>query len=77
MALAIYIFRGKECILPASSEVEVAEDVEPAGRIPGPAGDGVVDDSAPDEHENDTGQETTALSDSADGKSNAEHVSAM
>jgi hypothetical protein len=35
----------------AAGEVETSHFEGPAGGVPGPAGDGVVDDGAPDEHE--------------------------
>jgi hypothetical protein len=60
-----------------SSEIQAAKNVEPAGRVPGPASDGVVDDSGPDEHEDDTGKEAAALSNSTDCKSNTVSVSTL
>lgn len=52
----------------SASEVEAAHLGDPAGWVPGPAGDGVINDGGPDEHEDDAGQHAAALGDSADGQ---------
>lgn len=53
----------------AAGEVEGAQLVEPAVGVPGPVGDGVVDDGGPDEEEDERGKDATAVSDGADGQS--------
>lgn len=53
-----------------TSEVKTSELEHPSRRVPCPAGDGVVDDSGPDEHEDNAGEHATTLSDCADSKSN-------
>ena len=45
----------------SSGEVEAAEDEDPAVGVPGPVGDGVVDDGGPDEDEDHERAETTSL----------------
>ena len=46
----------------STGEVKAAHFIDPAGRVPGPAGDGVVDDGCPDEHEDDAGEHAAAVS---------------
>ena len=50
--------------------VKTSEFVYPACRVPCPAGNGVVDDGAPDEHEDNTGEHAATLGDSTDCESN-------
>lgn len=52
----------------AAGEVVVGELGEPAVGVPGPVGDGIVDDGGPDEHEDDGGEHAAAISNSADGE---------
>ena len=52
----------------SSCEIETAEDERPAGGVPGPAGDRVVDEGGPDEDEEEEGAETAAFGDGADGE---------
>jgi len=52
----------------SAGEVEAAELEDPAAGVPGPAGDRVIDDGGPDEHEDEGGQHTAALCGSADGE---------
>lgn len=53
-----------------SSKVNRAHGRGPSRRVPGPAGDGVVDDGRPDEHVDDTRKHASTLRDGTDGKSN-------
>lgn len=53
-----------------TSEVETTELEHPTGCVPGPAGNGVVDDGGPDEHKDDARKHAAALSDGANSKSN-------
>lgn len=53
----------------AAGEVVVGQLGEPAVGVPGPVGDGVVDDGGPDEHEDDGGEHAAAVSDGTDGES--------
>ena len=55
----------------AAGEVEAAHRRDPAGWVPRPAGDGVVDDRRPEQHEDDTGKHATALGDGTDGESDS------
>lgn len=50
----------------SAGEVEAAYLVDPARGIPGPAGEGVIDDGGPDEHEDDAGEHAAAFGDGAD-----------
>jgi len=50
----------------SAGEVEAAHFVDPASGVPGPAGDRVVDDRCPDEHENDTREHAAAVRGGAD-----------
>jgi len=50
-----------------AGEVEAPELVDPARGVPGPAGDGVVDEGCPDEHEDHAGEHAAALTDGSDG----------
>lgn len=52
----------------AAGEVEAAEEEGPAVGVPGPAGDGVVDDGGPDEDEDEDGAEAGAFGEGADGE---------
>lgn len=56
----------------ASGKVEAAHPVGPSARVPGPAGDGVVDNRGPDEHEDDAGEDPAALGDSSGGEGNGD-----
>ena len=58
----------------AAGEIEPAHHCHPAGGIPGPAGDGVVDESGPEEHEDDAGKHAAAFGDGADGEGDAKGV---
>jgi hypothetical protein len=51
-----------------TGEVETAHLERPALRVPGPVGNGVVDDGGPDEHENDAGQHAATVSSSANSE---------
>lgn len=53
----------------ASSKVVAGKVEEPAIGVPGPVGDGVVDDGGPKEHEDDGGEDTTSISNGTDCKS--------
>lgn len=53
-----------------TSKVETSELEHPTGWVPGPAGNGVVDDGGPDEHEDDARKHAATLSNSANSKSN-------
>jgi len=55
----------------AAGEVEPAQLVDPAGGVPGPAGDGVVDDRGPDEDEDYAGEHAAAVSGGSDGEGGA------
>lgn len=58
-------------------EVKTAEPVRPPGRVPRPAGNRVVDDRRPHEHEDDAGEHAPALGDGAHGEGDgdgAEHA---
>lgn len=52
----------------AAGKVVVGQLGEPAVCVPGPVGDGVVDDGGPDEHEDDGGEHAAAVSDGTDGE---------
>ena len=52
----------------AAGEIKTAHLRRPAVGVPGPAGDRVVDDGGPDEHEDDAGQHAAALGDGSDGQ---------
>ena len=47
----------------SSRKIQPSHLVGPPTRVPRPAGDGIVDDGGPDEHENDTGQHAPTLRD--------------
>lgn len=53
----------------AAGEIETAELEGPAVRVPGPVGDGVVDDGGPDEDEDDAGQDASTVNSGADSQS--------
>lgn len=55
----------------AAGEVEAAEEIGPAGGVPSPAGDGVVDEGRPDEHVEDAGEHAAAFGDGTDGEGDA------
>lgn len=55
----------------AAGEVVVGELGEPAVGVPGPVGNGVVDDGGPDEHEDDGGEHAAAVSDGTDSEGRA------
>ena len=55
----------------ATCKIETAELVDPPTWVPGPTGDGVVDDRAPDEHEDNARQHAAAFSYGADGEGHA------
>ena len=55
-----------------TSEIEAAHLVRPSGRIPGPAGDRVVDNSGPDEHEDDAREHASSLGHSTSSKSHSD-----
>ena len=59
----------------SSGEVQAAHLVDPAGGIPGPAGDGVVDDGGPDEHEDDAGKHAASVRCCSDGQGRSGRVS--
>lgn len=54
----------------SAGEVEAAHVIDPARGVPGPAGDGVVDDGCPDEHVDDAGEHAAAFCDGAYCKGN-------
>lgn len=54
----------------STGEVNAAHPRHPAGRIPSPTGNGIVDDGRPDEHEHDTWEHPAAFGNSAYGESN-------
>lgn len=49
-------------------KVQTSQAVCPPGRVPCPAGNGVIDNGGPNEHEDDARQHATALSDGAYGE---------
>ena len=53
----------------STSEVEAAHLGDPAGGVPSPAGDGVVDQRRPDKHEDHAGQHAATFGDGADSES--------
>jgi hypothetical protein len=55
----------------ATGIVEGAEGEEPAAGVPGPVGDGVIDDGGPDEDEDEGGEDATTVSNSTNGESRA------
>lgn len=60
-----------------AGEVEPTEFKGPAVGIPGPVGDGVVDDGSPDEDKDEGGQHTATVGDGADsegGRNSGEHA---
>lgn len=60
----------------ASGEVVRGELEEPAVGVPGPVGDGVVDDGGPDEHEDDGGEHAATVGHGTDGEGGTvNHVS--
>ena len=52
-----------------AGEVEPAKDKGPPVGVPGPAGEGVVDERCPDEDEDDGGEHAAAVGGGADGQS--------
>lgn len=60
---------GRDVDRGTTSKVEGAEFIKPAGRIPSPAGERVVDERAPDKDENDAGKQSTTFGSSTDGES--------
>lgn len=58
----------------AARKVETAHLERPAVAVPGPVGDGVVDDGGPDEHEHQGGKHTAAISARANGESGTKGV---
>ena len=52
----------------AASEVKTSHLEDPPGGVPSPAGDGVVDDSRPDEHVDNAGEHAAAFGDGSDGE---------
>lgn len=52
----------------ATGKVVAGEVEQPAVAVPGPVGDGVVDDGGPEKHEDHGGEDTAAISDGADGE---------
>lgn len=61
----------------ATSKIQAPHLVTPSAGVPSPAGDRVINNSCPDEHEDDTGQHAAALGDGSGGESDgngAEHA---
>ena len=58
----------------AAGEVEPAELEHPAGGVPGPAGDGVVDDGGPDEDKDYAGEHAAAVGGGSNGEGGAGRV---
>ena len=56
----------------STGEIKTTEFVGPACWIPGPTGNGVVDDGAPDEHEDYTGEHSRTVDRSTDGESRSD-----
>ena len=56
----------------SSSEIETTHDVGPSLGVPGPARNRIVDESGPEEDEDNHGSESTALRDGTDGEDWAE-----
>lgn len=52
----------------ATCKVQPAELIRPPGRVPRPAGDGVIDDGGPDKHEDDAWKHAAALGDGTHGE---------
>ena len=52
----------------STCEIETAEDKGPSVGVPRPICDGVVDESGPNEDEDDHGTQTTAFGDGTDGE---------
>lgn len=55
-----------------TSKIETSHLVGPSRRIPGPAGDWVVNDGGPDKHEYDAGKHATSLGDSTSCESHGD-----
>ena len=58
----------------SAGEIETAHAVYPARGVPGPAGDGVIDDGGPDEHVDDAGEHPTAFGDCTNSKCNSVYI---
>lgn len=56
----------------ATSKVKTTHVEGPAGAVPGPASNGIVDDGGPDEGEDHGGQDATTLGGSTDGEGNGD-----
>ena len=54
------------------SKVQTTHLSYPAGRIPCPTCDSIINDSGPDEHEDDTWKHATTLGNGADSQSNTD-----
>lgn len=54
----------------STGEIEAAELVDPSRRVPRPAGNRIIDDGGPDEHEDESWQNATALGSGADREGN-------
>jgi hypothetical protein len=61
----------------AAGKIVAGEVEEPAIGVPSPVGDGIVDDGRPEEHENNSGEDTTSVCHSTNGKSRSVNVSMM
>lgn len=57
----------------SAGKVESTEDKGPAGGVPCPAGDGVIDESGPAEHVDNARQNSASFSDSSNGKCDPEN----
>ena len=53
----------------SAGKVQAAHVEDPSGGVPGPAGNGVVDDGGPDEHVDDTREHASSLGDGSNSKS--------
>lgn len=68
---------GRDVYGSTSGEIESTEDVRPTASVPGPAGDGAVDDGEPDEHPDHDGTEAATFGETAGGEGDGdagEHV---
>lgn len=54
----------------SASKVQTAHFIGPSRSVPGPAGDGVVDECGPDEHVDDAWEDPASFSNSSNGKCN-------
>lgn len=61
----------------ATGKIIAGKVEEPAIGVPGPVGDGIVDDSGPEEHEDNGREDAASVGYSTDGKSRTVGVSTI